>query len=173
MSDNNPYSSGRMDAVDDAVMATRLSSSLKVTQLVSAALIMGVLMFLGVVLVIIRGDVKGPQDAGLLTKIAGGFAALMVVNHWFLPGLVVQAMVTAISRETLTPEVRLDRLGNAFRTQLIIAIALLEGAAMFSLITVIVEKNVISLGVAVFLVILMLIRFPTQTRFTWWVQERL
>lgn len=173
MSDNNPYSSGRMDAADDALIATRLSSSLKVTQLVSAALIMGVLMFMGVALVIIRGDIRGPQDAGLLTKIAGGFAVLMIVNHWFLPGLVVKAMVAAISRENLTPEVRLDRLGNAFRTQLIIAIALLDGAAMFSLISVIVEKNVISLGVALFLIVLMVIRFPTQTRFTWWVQERL
>ena len=134
MSDNNPYASGRMDVAGDETISSRLGGSLRVTQLVSVALMLGVLVFLGAALVIIRGDLKGPQAPGILTIIASGFAALMVVNHWFLPRIVVQQMIAAISRETLTPEVRLDRLGNVFRTQLIISLALLEGAAMFSLI---------------------------------------
>jgi hypothetical protein len=172
MSENNPYSSGRMDAMGDDAVSAQLGGSLKVTQMVSAALMMGVLVLMGVALVIIQGGVKGPRDAGMLTMIAGGFAALMIVNHWFLPGIVVQQMIAAISRETLTPDVRLDRLANVFRVQLIITLALLEGAAIFNLIILIIEKNVVSLGAAIILLILMLVRFPTQTRLTWWVQER-
>lgn len=173
MSNQNPYASGRMDAVNDEQIMTQLAGDLKRTQIVAGALVMGVLVFMGVVLVLIQGNVQGADKAGMLTWISGGFAGLMIMNHLLVPGIVVRQMVVAMQRESLTPEARIDRLGGMFRTQLIITLALLEGAAMFCLVTVIVEKNVVSLGMAVLLIILMAVRFPGPSRLAWWVQERL
>jgi len=85
MSESNPYETGRMDTPNDDVIIARLANTLKVSQIISAALVMGVLVFLTIVLVIIRGDVQGLQKAGLLTIIATGFGALMIVNHMILP----------------------------------------------------------------------------------------
>lgn len=173
MSESNPYETGRMDAPGDDLIISRLANTLKVSQIISAALVMGVLVFLAIVLVIIRGDVQGLPKAGLLTIIATGFGTLMIVNHMILPAIVVRPMIGKAMQEASTSDTRIDRLGDVFRTQLIITIALLEGAAMFSLVTLIVEKNVAAIGTAIMLILLMIARFPTQTKLLWWVQDKL
>ena len=173
MSESNPYETGRMDAPNDDVIIARLANTLKVSQIISAALVMGILVFLTIVLVIIRGDVQGLQKAGLLTIIATGFGALMIVNHMILPTIVVRTMIGKAIQEVSTRDAQIDRLGDVFRTRLIITIALLEGAAMFSLVTLIVEKNVAAIGMAILLTLLMIARFPTQTKLLWWVQDKL
>ncbi len=173
MSEENPYQSGRMDALNDDVITTRLANSLKVSQIIAGALVMGVVFFLAIVLVIIRGDLAGLPNAGILTTIATGFGVLMIVNHMILPSIVVRQMIGKAMEQTTSSDARIDRLGDAFRTQLIISIALLEGAAMFSLVTLIVEKNVAAMGMSILLIILMIVRFPTQTKLLWWVQDKL
>ena len=134
---------------------------------------MGVLVFLVIVLVIIRGDVRGIPNAGHLTILATGFGALMIFNHIILPTIVVRPMIGKVIQEASSSDARIDRLGDLFRTQLIITIALLEGAAMFCLVTLIVEKNLAALGMAILLTLLMIARFPTQTKLLWWVQDKL
>jgi len=82
-------------------------------------------------------------------------------------------MIGKAIQEVSTRDAQIDRLGDVFRTRLIITIALLEGAAMFSLVTLIVEKNVAAIGMAILLTLLMIARFPTQTKLLWWVQDKL
>jgi hypothetical protein len=56
---------------------------------------------------------------------------------------------------------------------LIVTLALLEGAAFFNLISVMIEHHVISLIAAIALLGLMAVRFPSRTKVSWWVQDRL
>ena len=50
---------------------------------------------------------------------------------------------------------------------------MLEAAAFFNLVAMLVEKNGLNLIVVVVLLSLMLMKFPTRTKVSWWVQDRL
>ena len=60
-------------------------------QLIAAALIMGVLMFLGVVLVAPAGKFDGEPDT--MTFIAAGFTFLMLVSHFVIPPIILKTQL--------------------------------------------------------------------------------
>jgi hypothetical protein len=173
---SNPYSvSEQQPHFDIESLGPDFDPQLRVMQIIAGALMMGVLMFLGVVLVITKGDVLRQENPGIVTMIAAGFAVLMIVNHLVIPGLITKAQLNQFksqdSDEQNSEQKRASLLG-IYRMQLIITLALLEGAAFFNLVSVLIEHHVISLTAAVVLLGLMAVRFPTRTKVSWWVQDR-
>ena len=173
----NPYSVSEQQSFSDLQsLGPKFDQQLRVMQIIAVALMMGVLMFFGVVLVTTQGDIFGQGNPGILTMIAAGFAGLMIVNHLVIPALVTKAQLSKFKSENPGPKVSdstTDSLLAIYRIQLIITLALLEGAAFFNLISVMIEKHVISLIASIVLLGLMAVRFPTRTKVSWWVQDKL
>ncbi len=174
---HNPYSVGESQAAGDLPSpGPKFDQQLRVMQIIDVALMMGVLMFFGVVLVSTQGDIFGQGNPGMMTMIAAGFAGLMIVNHLVIPALITKAQLNKLKSEDPSPkdsDSTSDSLLAIYRTQLIITLALLEGAAFFNLVSVMIEKHMISVIAAVVLLGLMAARFPTRTKVSWWIQNKL
>ena len=173
----NPYSvSEQQTSGDLQSLGPDFDQQLRVMQIIAGALMMGVITFLGVVLVITKGNVLGQGNPGIVTMIAAGFAGLMIVNHLVIPSIITKARLNQIKSQDSdgqNSELKLASLLGIYRMQLIITLAFLEGAAFFNLVSVMIEHHVISLIAAVVLLGLMAVRFPSRTKVLWWVQDRL
>ncbi len=160
----------------DQVLPPRLF----VMRIILFALVMGALVFLGVVVFLRNApNAQPPQNATapLLTYLGIGFGLVMFVMHLFFPRVVVANTRRAIARGTwnpsgprnpLTPE-QIRQLGDVglllalYQSQMIIGLALLEGATFFNLIAYLLEGDPSSLAVAGLLLVAMLWQFPTRT----------
>jgi len=173
----NPYSvSEQQTSGDLQSLGPDFDQQLRVMQIIAGALMMGVITFLGVVLVITKGDVLGQGNPGIVTFIATGFAGLMIVNHLVIPGLVMKAQLNQLKFQDFgqqDAESKVASLLGIYRTRLIMTLALLEAAAFFNLVSVIIENHLLSLSAAIVLLGLMAVRFPTRTKVSWWVQDKL
>ena len=173
----NPYSvSEQQTSGDLQSLGPDFDPQLRVMQIIAGALMMGVITFLGVVLVITEGNVLGQGNPGIVTMIAAGFAGLIIVNHLVIPSIITKARLNQIKSQDSdgqNTELKVASLLGIYRMQLIITLAFLEGAAFFNLVSVMIEHHVISLIAAVVLLGLMAVRFPTRTKVSWWVQDRL
>ena len=173
----NPYSvSEQQTSGDLQSLGPKFDQQLRVMQIIAGALMMGVITFLGVVLVITKGNVLGQGNPGIVTMIAAGFAGLMIVNHLVIPSIITKARLNQIKSQDSdgqNSELKLASLLGIYRMQLIITLAFLEGAAFFNLVSVMIENHVISLIAVVVLLGLMAVRFPSRTKVSWWVQDRL
>ena len=88
----NPYSVGKeIDSATTGLQGPKFEASVRTMQIIAAALMMGVLMFLGVVLVTTAGRIDGQPE--MITIIAAGFAFLMLVNHFVIPSIMVKAQL--------------------------------------------------------------------------------
>jgi hypothetical protein len=100
----------------------------------------------------------------------------MIVNHLVIPSIITKARLNQLKSQDSdgqNTELNLASLLGIYRMQLIITLAFLEGAAFFNLVSVMIEHHVISLIAAMVLLGLMAVRFPTRTKVSWWVQDRL
>ncbi len=176
MSDN-PYSVGEQPAFGDVRLpGPKFDALVRTMQIIAAALMAGVLLFLGVVLVSTQGHVFSTKAPPLISGIAGGFAFLMIVNHFVIPGILTRTQLRLAAERKLLQqdeEAKNQRVVAIYQTQLIIGLALLEGAAFFNLIALMIGKSIFSLGVVVLLLCLMLMKFPTRNRISFWVQDKL
>ncbi|RMG38958.1 MAG: hypothetical protein D6725_06315 [Planctomycetota bacterium] len=161
----------------------------RTAQIVSLGMISGVVLFALVVLAMGHplleggGPAKGPQDAGapaaeqdrreaagegdslpVLPLVGVVVAVALSVGSFVLPTVVVRSM--GHSAEGATP-----RNQNPYLTRTIVALALLEGAAMLNLVLEFVEPTGIGLGVVAVVLLLMLAHFPTLGRYEAFVQQ--
>ena len=150
--------------------ARSLAKQLKI---ITFALAQGAIIFGVVVLFLNNAVIDGEPD--ILTWIALGAGGLMIVNHLVLPSLIVKAQLGNLSAEDFrgaSDEDKFRYVGSAYRTQQIVACALLEGGAFFNLVAYMIDKSVYSVAAAAVLVVLILVRMPTATRIEFWVQDR-
>lgn len=173
----NPYSVGELQTAGDfQSLGAKFDQQLRVMQIIAFALMMGVMSFFGVVLVVTQGNVFGMQQPGLITIIAAGFAFIMIVNHFVIPSIIANAQLkrlAGVGTSDAEKEQRVASLANVYQVHLIVGLALLEGAAFFNLIALMIGKSAASIAVIVVLLSLMLFKFPTRTKVTWWIQEKL
>jgi hypothetical protein len=173
----NPYSVSEQQTSDDLQsLGPKFDQQLRVMQIIAGTLMMGVIPFLVFVLVITKGNILGQGNPGIVTMVAAGFAGLMIVNHLVIPSIITKARLNQIKSQDSdgqNSELKLASLLSIYRMQLIITLAFLEGAAFFNLVSVMIEHHVISLIAAIVLLGLMAVRFPTRTKVSWWVQDRL
>ena len=173
----NPYSVSEQQSFGDLQsLGPKFDEQLRVMQIIAVALMMGVLMFFGVVLVITKGDVFGQNRGSMLTVIAAAFAGVIVVSQLVVPSIIANAQLRMLKgsiRENASAEARTSSLVSVYQVQLIVGLALLEGAAFFNLVVLITDKHVVSTVLVACLLLFMVLRFPTRTKVSWWVQNRL
>ena len=145
----------------------QLKQSLRVMQIIVAALVFGVIAFFAASLFI--GPQRGvqPGSTPLLTYIGVGFAVYSLPMWAFLPGMISRRA----RKSVLAGDAR--RLALNFQTRLIIGCALLEGMVFLNLVAYMIEGQQISLIVAGVLVLIMLTQFPTLDRLERWVESEL
>ncbi len=157
-----------------------LAKSVMPMQIIVGALAAGVLTFFVIVLIVSR---EGVPSEPFLTYIALVFTALAFAGWILVPHLVASQARQSIATgrtpysaaQTVVPsEVgAVGQLAAVFQTRLIIANALLEGAALFSLIAYMLEGQYLCLGIAAVLVLVILSQIPTRNRLEDWVSHEL
>jgi len=138
---------------------------IRTMQIIALALPQGVILF-ALIAVFVLGALSQPSSGNAVSLIAAGFAAVAFVAHLVVPNLIAGRRVN-----TQTPPTELQPYG-AYQSQMIMKVALLEGAAFFNVIATIIEHNWWSLGIAGLLVGWMLTNFPTRGRVERWIAEQ-
>lgn len=155
-------------------------------QIISGALLVGVVIFLGMAVFIVaqNGPMNRQADVPLITYLAVGFFAIQLILWQVVPNVMVNAQLLRIASGTWTPPPNWPshdprystdeaRLVGLYQTRLIIGAALLEGAAFFACIAFLLEGDYVSLFVAGVLILLMVGTFPTRQRVQSWLNHRL
>lgn len=166
-----------------AAQRDQLKPIVRTMQIIVAALCLGVLSFLMVVLLIGATKPPGQESAPFLTYIAAGMAVGAVIVSMLLPSIIQRSpQVTTTnpmagdshSRGANVPATeKLGPLAQLYQTQLIVRCAILEGSAFFCLVSYMIEQHVLGLVAAVVLLLIMLTHFPTQPRVETWIDTRL
>lgn len=156
---------------------------LRIMQIIAGALIAGVLSFAGVASVIVFGQGLPAQRPGpnlgdaIMGDLALGFAAIAAVLSFVVPNLMTAAGVKGVAKMaqdgTATgPKELFGRLLGVAQTKMIIAMALVEGAAFFNLIAFILTKSLVPTAVVGALLLVMAIHFPTKMKLARWLEEQ-
>lgn len=150
---------------------------LQVLQIIAGSLLSGVLTFLTITFVIRSGKgLFAPQPwevvppGGMLTAIGLAMAALMIVLAFVVPRQVASGLRKQIAPGA--PSAGSDAFFGVYQTQMILGLALLEGAAFFNAIAFLLEGHIPSLLAFGVLVALMLARFPTRAGVASWVEDQ-
>ena len=174
---HNPYSVGEESNHSAAGPgAPKLEAWVRAMQIIATVLMMGVLVFFGVVLIITQGKIGGMENAAGLTMVGAGFGFVMIVSHFTIPGIICGTQMKQAAADgslNQQDDATTQRIWGLYQTQLIVGLALLEGAAFFNLIALMVENSVASLGVVILLLGLMAVKFPTRNKVSWWVEDKL
>lgn len=169
---SSPYSTPDHQGPGD--YSALAAASVRPLQIITAALVAGVVMVTGVMLVLNGGELK--QEPELISWIGIGMAVVMTINHFVIPGVVAGAALKKISGDQIRSvgtDEKFALLSPIFSQRHIIAVAILEGAAFLNLVFYMVTSFVGNLAAACILLMLILIRFPTPSRVDFWVQDRI
>ena len=160
---------------------------LRIMQIIASALIAGVAMFAGVVSFLVflmappaqpGGEQPAPQNGGeVLAYLAMAFAGGAVVLSFAVPRLISSTGVKSIAKMaqdgTSTKSKELfGRLLSVAQTKMIIALAVIEGAAFFNLIAFLTTRSLISPAVVGALLLVMAIHFPTKMKLARWLEDQ-
>ncbi|MCR4413489.1 MAG: hypothetical protein NUV77_13795 [Thermoguttaceae bacterium] len=163
----------------------------RIGQIIVAGMAAGPTLFLAIVLLLgSLANRVGDDGQPLLTWLALGFAAVMVVLRFVVPGIVVSRRRAAIARGVFQPgqgaqspspqfHQFLDRTGDAgllwlvFLTKTILAGATLEGAALFLLVAYLIEGDLLSLVVAIVLIFGIVAMMPSRPGVLQWIEDQL
>lgn len=160
-----------------------LDTRLKTMQIVWAALLSGVAMFLVIALVVRsgRGEILVPdraRDFSLMLVVSAAFIGVAgVLASFTIPSLLVNGQVQSLATRAsgkgheIPPPPTLPLL-TIYQSRLILGLALLEGAAFFNLVVFLVEGSPISLAVSVVLLIFMASHVPTRARIMNWIDDQ-
>ncbi|MGE3314623.1 MAG: hypothetical protein AB7O26_05855 [Planctomycetaceae bacterium] len=149
-------------------------NNIRQMQIVVFALLCGVVMFGLITMFLTWG--QAPGDA-LVAYIAAGFGAFAIPMSFILLVVVANGAVKSVLAEARNNDYRemvasVDKLAIAYKTKLIISVAVLEGAAMFNLVAYLLERQAASLLFAGVLAVIMALLFPTPVGVQDWVQRR-
>ena len=168
-SENRPFEDGPKRDITKQVMTM---------QIMTGALLMGIMTFAAVVL-LIGGDAKEVNGFGI-SHIALIMMGTMIVTRLTVPSMVAKQAVARIGH--LKPAEGADQAGHqastdlkmlgVYQTSMIIGHALLEGAAFFLLVSYMIEGNVIALGGAILMAVLIAAAFPTPGRVESWMERQ-
>jgi F0F1-type ATP synthase membrane subunit c/vacuolar-type H+-ATPase subunit K len=145
--------------------STDITPHVRTMQIIAAALMLGVVIF--AVIVVAGGHLNHPPNGNVVSFIGAGLAVLMSVQHRVVPGIIVKAYAGQFAK---MPEQERDC--YIYQMQLIIALAMLEGAAFLNLIACMIEHNWWSLAIAGGVVAIMAVQFPTRTRVEQWIETQ-
>lgn len=172
--------------------ATNVSSRVRVMQIITLALAFGCATFGAIaLLIVLQGNLAPNPAADILVYMAAGFMVLQVALSFAWPLLTVNRALRKVAARQqgasplpLAPSAALNQGGAAvandlgtllpmFQSQLIVRLALIEGAAFFNGIVFLLTGSWLSLGLLVFGAVLILLQFPTVRRVSQWLENRL
>lgn len=141
------------------------------------AMFSGVVVF-GVVVGVLTNGSKPDSGLPILTFAAMGMAAMSLVVRFIVPNLIArkqfaQTMQTAKTEADKDEEQILGSFYQIFMVRMIIGMAFLEGAAMFSLVTVMVEKQRLAFIPVAILLLAMIGLIPTKTKLDGWIRTQM
>lgn len=165
--------------------------ALRIMQIIAGALVAGVLSFATVASIVVFGQAPAAQPGGqppaaaqngsevvmYLAMAFAAVAAVAAVMSFVVSNLVSAAGVKGVAKMaqdgTATgPKELFGRLLAVAQTKMIIALALIEGAAFFNLIAFIITKSLIPPAVVGALLLVMAIHFPTKGKLASWFEEQ-
>lgn len=169
MSDSPYRTPEASDSVSDG---PDISADVREIQIVTGGLIMGAVFFMGVALVTNEGELGMEPD--FLFYAGAAFAATAFMAHVIIPMVMRRQQISQLDKAQLRDgelATRMTLLLGVYRSTHIVACAFLEGAAFFNLIGYLLDSFVGSLAIAVFLILCMAFRFPSEDRIRSWVRR--
>ncbi|MDG2131227.1 MAG: hypothetical protein P8K08_24730 [Fuerstiella sp.] len=166
-----PYSTP--DAQSPGQPAQNSVQSVRVLKIITFAMVMGVLVFMGVTLAMSQGAIDG--DPNVMSWIGIGMGVLMGVNHLVVPNIVAGIALNNVNVETLQNAddmMKFSLIYPAFQTRHIVACGMLEAAAFMNLLFYMLTSYAGNLAAAGVLVVMIALRFPSVSAVEFWVQDR-
>jgi F0F1-type ATP synthase membrane subunit c/vacuolar-type H+-ATPase subunit K len=169
----------RVESMSDEAWLEDAGKSTRTLQVIVAAICMGVVMFLGIALLVVlsaNGAAQANPAAQPLPVSLTLIAAIVVVVGLFA-GVIAKWAVTKRAQRQLVADRSASSLGDRksllklLVTRTIIGAALTEGVALLAIIAYMIEKSPISLGLSVFLLLVIASHFPTRSRVVSWVER--
>lgn len=142
-----------------------IDQRLRLMQIIAGALIMGVVMF-ALITTLALGALNEAPTNTIIAYIGAVFAAVSVAVHLFVPEAMAAAALKASSNRDV------ETLCGIYQTRMIVALAMLEGAAFFNVVALIIAHTWWSLVIAGALLLLMLARIPTRTGVEHWIETQ-
>lgn len=159
-----------------------ITQSTRTIQIIAFALIMGVVMFSGVI-VAAGMAAEEPPETPLISLIGIGFALMCFIAALVVPSLMMKGMRKSVMEgkplNTQQPQYHSEAVGEVgpllgvFTTKEIVWRALLEGPAFLNLIAYMLEAQDFSLAIVGALVLTMLVTFPSRDKVERFVRDEL
>lgn len=152
-------------------------------QIITVAMATGVLVFAGVVIVLFQNDDPQEKDfQPLITYAAAAFGIVALLSATVVPRLVgantrrnfVAGNLPQMKNQMPPAETgEVGLLVAMYQVQLIIGVAILEGAAFFNVSANMLEGQTISLVMAALLLVAIFFKFPTRGSIENWINDEL
>ena len=156
-----------------------VSKTIRVLQIIVMVMVMGIATFTIAAVLVQREDI--PEEP-LLVYFAAGFSVLVLPPWVLVPSLIVRSSCQALAngtgrlqhmRHVIPEDVGASgQLAGIYQTKGIVALALLEGAAFFNLIAFFFERQTLSLGITIMILVLQLTHYPSLTRAENWIRRQ-
>ncbi|MDA0586889.1 MAG: hypothetical protein O2820_07610 [Planctomycetota bacterium] len=149
-----------------------IDQHVKGMKIVTVALIMGVVVFLGVA-TFIKSDPDPNAGTPMMTYMAAGFALINLGVRAVMLTVIPKNQIQQQRQHITDSEEGRKRLAGIYQSRLIIGMALCEGSAFFAIIAWMSESNELALGVILFLVTVMIMSFPFRQRVLDWIDVKI
>jgi len=150
---------------------------LRTSQIISAALPVGAMTFLLVVLGLTVGNGQSlNQSLDAMTLVLLGLTIMVMGSYLFVPANVAKSTaLQQFSNVELEKEVvkessqQIKQLASIYQTSMVIGSALIEGIAFFAIVVVLLEQSVWALVIASAAILKLFLRIPTESRIQNWM----
>ena len=176
--------------MNDDVTRSELLGQTRTLQIVCGGLMAGCLLFMAIALGLTLSGVMPPLGtAPVLTYVGAAISAFFLLARAAVPSVITTQARRALAHGNLDKLPVLGgnfqphlaslveragdtgRLAAVYGSQAIVGMALLEGCCFMNLIFFVLEHNPLSLGIALAILGLMAIHFPTHERMVGWIDN--
>jgi|GEM_PF-1418051 len=172
MNESSPYRTPSFG--DQPSLPPELEADVKGLQIVTLGLMVGPVLFMGVALSANKGELGSTPD--VLSYVGIGVTVVDLALYLILPDLVARQQRNAIELTESNKAIELDsykQLFPVFRIRHIVACALLEGAVFLNVIAYLLSKFAGNLAAAVFLLVVIALKWPTGEKVAVWLNNAL
>lgn len=154
---------------NDSLNGPSVRGTIFTCRLLVFAMATGILLFLGVVLAVVP---PGPQAAdadapALLSYVAAAAGATCLMAAAMLPRIIGDNL----AKKAASGDDAVAQLARAYLTKTLIAVALLEGGALFNVVAHMLERTPLSLAATGVLLVALMALFPSEDRVTGWIHR--
>lgn len=147
---------------------------IRTSQFIASALMMSVIMFGGIAVASRLGKPPVAPGGGNNNSMMLVMLIMVAVGDlvaWFIYRSIFDRNMAKKLADHPSDDFGPSELLGAYQTRLIVSLAILNGVAFFALIAFIAEGRWESFGIAMFLLLLMAMSFPTENKFRGWIRK--